>query len=276
MRTWTFWKSIRIRFFDPHFYDLDINNCLANERAIEDIDKSLFELNLIYKYCVDSNDTNDNISMKWRKTKHYCIILCTVLTLARYLFYLFWSFGFGRVPGYLFDFTRYFEGLDKYIQLLQLLVSIMAFRICYVLGTDIKHMKWLFIIRVLKGISPVNQLLITNQKKKVKTLLWNHIQNSIFNCFLYICNQIFIFIVRYFSPFIRLWFWKSSQIWFDFIITIFSFVYLCVPIVQNGVKYFLIIQIYCIFLVNSHNKQTKELTRGFQLSNQMIKRILIK
>jgi hypothetical protein len=75
----------------------------------------------------------------------------------------------GRIPDYFFDILQHIRGIVVYVLIASFLAGLMISGFNYQFNTRIKsHMKWLQIIKVLKGVSSVEELRISEKNKVIK------------------------------------------------------------------------------------------------------------
>ena len=244
--------------------DLDFDKYLPDHLSIKDIDKSLYEFGLVYKHSVDFNDTHNEDVMKRRKLRHNLMMCFSLFNLMRFIFYIISSISMTTIPDYYFDLSKFAGGLFIYRQLIQLLPSLFIVKLCHTFGrADTDQMNWLSIIRVLKGISPVNQLGIHNQKyvnQFIRIVAKIHYSTNLiitFNKYTFLLWSIYIVLSNYNPEHLVKYGMISVLLLNTMVSSEFSIGF-------SGVKYFIIVTIYCIFLIKSINQHsTAHFTKMF-------------
>jgi hypothetical protein len=131
---------------------------------IEDVDKSLYKYGMIYKQDINNFYLNNKISRFKQKFK--CLAITTFLWLNPLKFAIALKLTKdGRVPDYCFDFIQEVGGHAIYFYFASSINALMAtaFNYYFICG-DEPNMKWIEIIKVLKGISFVENLRINNNR----------------------------------------------------------------------------------------------------------------
>ena len=250
--------------------ELDLDQVLPDHLLIKDIDKEVFDFALIYRHCVDSNEANDQKLLKRRKRRHFFVMAFLLFTTLRFTLYIWEQMKSGSLPDYYFDMTKYFGGITIFFYFIQIIEILMTIRIYYIFGrADTQHMNWLNIIRVLKGISPVNQLSIIDEKDikhfiKIVKIIHRLIKNTIHSVELCLISWL-IFTLISFNTF-------ENAIKYGLILCIIFgiFTEYFFHIVYNSLKFFLIIIFYSIFRMKSLNGHTLSLIKCSKISKNRI------
>jgi len=263
---------LKVIFKVPEKVDLDLYKPLDNELQIDDIDKALYDFGMMYRYDIN-NIGFDKYLMKARKLISLTFFIHELLSAIRFFIYIKLTDG-KRVPDYCFDFIQEAGGFIIYFYFVALDVSLWALCFNYYLNTaKEQHLKWILILRVLKGLSPINDLKINNY-----ILVKNFIIriNLIHKTFKYIIEtirisfllMIIIIIVFKYNLHYFIKYGLISSIIFYF------WVYFTAPMVYYVMEYIYIICNYCRTRVNSINKKTIYLTNKFFKSYQLIDKLL--
>jgi len=255
-----------IKFFQKNFKrfnsdEIEIESKLKNDLIISDIDQPLYTYGMIYKYDIKSRYYFwDNIKAK-RKQKFYTnfIFIFLLLKLIKLFICLFHTMNDESIPIYYFDIIQEFGGLIAYLYIAAINITMMSIGISYVISKANQiDLKWLDIIKVLKGISSINLLRINDKNiikefvfhvKFIKILLQISICNVIISVVLgSIALSIFKFEFWYFLKFCLL----------SFTIFIFWCVYVT-AIPYFGIGYFYFVIYYCKLRIRNINENVEDL-----------------
>ena len=253
---------------------LNLERVLPDHLSIKDIDKDVFDFALIYKHCVDSNEANDEKLLKRRKRKHVFVMAFLLFTTFRYLLCLWTQVKSGSLPDYYFDMIKLIGGLNIFLYLVVTIGILLTVRNYYIFGrANSQHMNWLNIILVLKGISPVNQLLIFDQKyckTFIKTVHKVHL--SINFTIYFIGKSVLLWCFFILITFDNL----DYVIKYGIIssILLWSFIFFASHINYNAIKFFLIIVFYSLFLMQSLNDYAKSLINSNRMTKNKILNLL--
>ena len=139
-----------------------------NYLIIEDIDKPLYKYGMIYKQDINNYfSENEKLKLK-QKLKCLSIAVFIVLNALKSAISIKLLKN-GRIPDYCFDIIQHIGGIVTYVLIASFLIGLMTAGFNYRFNTGIEsNMKWLQIINVLKGVSSVEELRISEKNKVIK------------------------------------------------------------------------------------------------------------
>ena len=180
----------------------------------------------------------------------------------------------GRIPDYCFDIVQHIGGIVIYVLIAIFLLTLMTAGFNYRFNTGIEsHMKWLQIIKVLKGVSSVEELRIPEKDKVIKLfLITDKLYKALklsFNCLMTIIFLMLTAIIVFKYDFFR-----AISIGLISLIIGWLYCYYAAAIIYYSLMYFLIISYYCKLRMNSINKNLKILTEKFMIPNKSIDNLL--
>ncbi len=253
--------------------DLDLNKSLTDELAIKDIDKPIDEYGMIYKYDIEANEFDNSRGRMKRKLKSFLFAMFLVLSSLRYLLYIIISHKEG-VPDYCFDFVKEMGGLVVYFYFAGFDVSIFLFGFHYYFNHSNKSdMNWIQILKVLKGVSPLNELKIIGINA-VKTFIIN-IQrlNKLFRLMILTIRlsflaMIIVVIIFVYDFLYLIKFGLLSSIIF------YIWVYYVVALCYYSVQYFYTVCYYCKIRMKSLNDNTEAILKISFISLPLIDKLL--
>jgi hypothetical protein len=244
-----------------------------NSLIIEDIDKPLYKYGMIYKLDINNYfSENEKLKLK-QKLKCLSINVFIVLIVLRSAISMKLLKN-GRIPDYCFDMAQHIAGIVIYVLMIGILIGLMTAGFNYRFNTGIEsHMKWLQIIKVLKGVSSVEELRIPEKNKVIKLFLnteklYKTLKLS-YNCFMTIIFLMLTAIIVFKYDFFR-----AISIGLITLITSWLYCYYIAGIIYYSLMYFLIISYYCKLRMNSVNENLKILTKKFMISNKAIDNLL--
>jgi hypothetical protein len=180
----------------------------------------------------------------------------------------------GRIPDYCFDIVQHIGGIVIYVLIAVFLLALMTAGFNYRFNTGIEsHMKWLQIIKVLKGVSSVEELRIPEKNKVIKLFLYTDklykVLKLSFNCVMTIIFLMLTAIIVFKYDFFR-----AISIGLISLIVFWLYCYYIAGIIYYSLMYFLIISYYCKLRMNSINENLKILTEKFIVPNKSIDNLL--
>ena len=151
---------------------IQLSNEFLNDFSINDIDKPLEIYGMIYKYDINLNTFQNSNNINRRKIISICFSSFLALSSLRYFVYILIADKQG-VPDYCFDFIQEMGGLVIYYYFAAFETSLCLFGIHYHFNTaNESQMKWIQILKVLKGISPLSELKILDNNS-LNTFIFN-------------------------------------------------------------------------------------------------------
>jgi hypothetical protein len=244
-----------------------------NSLIIEDIDKPLYKYGMIYKQDIN-NHFSENEKLKL-KQKLNCLSITVFIVLNALKFAISIKLlKNGRIPDYCFDIVQHVGGIVIYVLIASCLICLMTAGFNYRFNTGIEsNMKWLQIIKVLKGVSSVEELRIPEKNKVIKLfLITDKLYKALklsFNCFMTILFLMSTAIIVFNYDFFR-----AIFIGLISLIVFWLYCYYAAGIVYYSLMYFLVISYYCKLRMNSINENLKILTEKFIISNKSIDNLL--
>jgi hypothetical protein len=244
-----------------------------NSLIVEDIDKPLYKYGMIYKQDINNYYSEKEKSYLKQKLKCLSITVFIVLNALKSAISMKLLKN-GRIPDYCFDIVQHIGGIVIYVLIASFVIGLMTSGLNYRFNTGIEsHMKWLQIIKVLKGVSSVEELRIPEKNKVIKLFLntdklYKALKLS-FNCFMTILFLMpTAIIVLNYDFFRAISFGLISLIvfWLDY--------YYIAGIIYYSLMYFLIISYYCKLRMNSINENLNILTEKFMIPNKAIDNLL--
>jgi hypothetical protein len=240
---------------------------------IEDVDKSLYKYGMIYKQDINNFYLNNKISRFKQKFK------CLAITAFLWLNPLKFAVAFkltkdGRVPDYCFDFIQEFGGLIIYFYFAGSIIALMATAFnCYIISGNETKMKWIEIIKVLKGVSSVENLRINNEEEIKKFFVNSQKLFKIFRIS-FICAIISIFLNVILIMIFNYDFYYALKYGFISALVFCLYLYYSLGIIYHTIMYFFIICYYCKILTNNLNKNLEYLIKKFFISKKAIDNLL--
>jgi len=254
--------------------DLDLNKSLTDELAIKDIDKPIDEYGMIYKYDTQDNEFDNSKGRMKRKLKSFLFAMFLVFNSFRYLIYIIIISRKQRIPDYCFDFIKEMGGLVVYFYFAAFDVSTFLFGFHYYFNHSNKSdMNWIQILKVLKGVSPLNELKIIGINE-VKTFIIN-IQrlNKLFKLMtltmrLSFLTMIIVVIIFVYDLLYLIKFGLLSSIIF------YIWMYYVVALCYYSVQYFYTVCYYCKIRMKSLNVNTEAILKMSFISIPLIDKLL--
>jgi hypothetical protein len=179
-----------------------------------------------------------------------------------------------RIPDYCFDIAQHIGGIVVYFLITSILTGLMTSGFNFQFNTGIEsHMKWLQIIKVLKGVSSVEELRISDKNKVVKLFLsTDKLYKALKLSFNFLMTIIFlittaIIVVKYD-------FFRAISIGLISLIVFWLYCYYVVGLIYYSLMYFLVVCYYCKLRMNSINENLKILTEKCMIPNKSIDNLL--
>jgi len=241
--------------------------------VINDIDKPLYKYGMIYKYDINNYYLDNPNLMKKQRMISLAIISFMIFNSIK--FFIFISLlDNERVPDYCFDFIQEVGGLIIYFYIANGIISAMSVGFSYHFNTgNEEDMKWLEIIKCLKGVLPIHLLRIHERSaiekffihvKKIYVMTNIMTKSAILSISLMI---VIIIIFKYdFNYFIKFGF-ISSILFYLYVYYVASFVY-------YGPMYFFIVCYYCKMRMQSINNKLKKIFGKIIISKSSIDNLL--
>jgi hypothetical protein len=244
-----------------------------NSLIIENIDKPLYKYGMIYKQDINNYFSENGKLKPKQKLKCFSItvfIVSGVLKTAISMKLL----KNGRIPDYCFDIVQHIGGIVIYVLIAVFLLALMTAGFNYRFNTGIEsHMKWLQIIKVLKGVSSVEELRIPEKNKVIKLFLNTDklykVLKLSFNCLMTIIFLMLTAIIVFKYDLFR-----AISIGLISLIVLWLHSYYIASIFYYSLMYFLIISYYCKLRMNSINENLKILIEKFIVPNKSIDNLL--
>jgi len=264
------WSFYRKRVLDKKF---NLSSKLSPDLAITDIDRPLYKFGMIYKYDINNYYSSDRPAERRQKIKCFSIISFLVFTIIRLSLCLRLT-NSGRVPEYLFDFVQEIGGLVIYFYIVDLNICIMSSGFSYYFCTEKdQNLKWIEIIKVLKGISAISELKIDDKiiiKKFVSHI--KKVHNLIKLMFKSLMSSVILIVIM--ITLFRYKFYYFIQYGFISSIIFYLFIYLGLGITYHSFGYFYYICYYCKVRVKSINQNTEYLINKTFTSLSQIDKLL--
>jgi hypothetical protein len=212
---------------------------------IENIDKPLYKYGMIYKYDINKSSMN-NMKFKFKR-KIKCLAKTSFLAFNVLRFAIYIKLvNNDRLPDYCFDLIQEAGGLVIYFYLANMMVAIMTTGFNYHFNTgNESNMKWIEILKALKGITPLNVVTILDQNE-VKKFFVNTKQIYDMIRFSFKINKkctLIIVCVMFSLKFDDLL--RSIKLRLMAALISYFFGYCCLAVFYYSLMYFLIICYYC-------------------------------
>ncbi len=180
----------------------------------------------------------------------------------------------GRIPDYCFDIAEHIGGIVIYFLIASFLIGLMTSGFNYRFNTGIEsHLKWLQIIKVLKGVSSVEELRISEKNKVIKLFLnTRKLYKALKLSFNFLMT--IVFLMETAIILFKYDFYRAITIGLISLIDFWLYCYYIAGIIYYSLMYFLIISYYCKLRMNSINKNLKILTEKFMIPNKSIDNLL--
>jgi hypothetical protein len=244
-----------------------------NHLIIEDIDKPLYKYGMTYKQDINNYFSENEMLKLKQKLKCLSITVFIVLNALKSAISMK-LLNNGRIPDYCFDIVQHIGGIVIYVLIASFLIGLMTAGFNCRFNTGIEsHMKWLEIIKVLKGVSSVEELRISEKDKVIKLFLstdklYKALKLS-FNCFMTI-----LFLMPTAIILFKYDFYRAITIGLTSLIVFWLNCYYIVGLIYYSLMYFLVISYYCKLRMNSINENLKILVEKFMIPNKSIDNLL--
>jgi hypothetical protein len=250
------------------FIKFKVNNFLgenSNDRMIiENIDSPLYKYGLIHR-----QDINNYFATKKKKIlqklKSIAVSLFLLFTITIYIVYAK-KFRNKNFPFAYYDVLRLLGGLTEFYYGTAILVLILAFRLFYIFNfSDKKLYKWLEIIKVMKGLQPIETIGISDRNsyekfiKKFKVMLFLVTTGIKFVSLSVISTFIFILI----------FFFKSmNEFYYMFFDAILGWLFIhCVYLlISYSFFYYFVVCYYVNLRFNTLNRMILEAIKKFHIN----------